>query len=164
MPWDAGYFLDLDHILRWHLLPFDNRRASKAKVMSYLGEQPALGANEGHAVGHTVCLPQGSRLGKPICFPTVRREFDIIRGMEIGHRIKQARQNAGLSQRRLAEAIGVTHGSVGQWESHKKMPGRENLRLIAEATGVSADQLLGQPSSPIEARGGEEAKLLIKFR
>jgi transcriptional regulator with XRE-family HTH domain len=84
--------------------------------------------------------------------------------MEIGHRIKQARQNAGLSQRRLAKAIGVTHGSVGQWESHKKMPGRENLRLIAETTGVSADQLLGQPSAPIEAKGGEEAKLLIKFR
>ena len=54
--------------------------------------------------------------------------------MAIGDRIRRARLAAGLSQRELAAAIGVTHGLVGQWESHRKSPGRDNLLRISEAT------------------------------
>lgn len=63
--------------------------------------------------------------------------------MEIGDRIRHARVAAGLSQRQLAHAVGVTHGLVGQWESHRKSPGRENLRRIAEVTRISPGVLLG---------------------
>jgi transcriptional regulator with XRE-family HTH domain len=47
-----------------------------------------------------------------------------------------------MSQRELALAVGVTHGLVGQWESHRKSPGRENVRRIAEATLVDPGALL----------------------
>lgn len=57
-------------------------------------------------------------------------------------RIRRARLAAGLSQRELAAAVGVTHGLVGQWESDRKLPGRENLRKIAEVTFVDPAALL----------------------
>jgi transcriptional regulator with XRE-family HTH domain len=62
--------------------------------------------------------------------------------MEIGDRIRHARVAAGLSQREMATALGVTHGLVGQRESHRKSPGRDNLRRIAELTLTSMDWLL----------------------
>lgn len=67
--------------------------------------------------------------------------------MQIGDRIRRARQSAGMSQRQLAEAVGVTHGLVGQWESHRKAPGRENLRKIAEVTTTDPAVLLGDLSA-----------------
>lgn len=62
--------------------------------------------------------------------------------MQIGDRIRRARQAAGMSQRELATALGVTHGLVGQWESQHKNPGRETLRRLAEVTLTSMDALL----------------------
>lgn len=79
--------------------------------------------------------------------------------MDIGARIKLARQRAGLSQTELAHRTGVTRGLVGQWETQRKQPGRNNLLRIAQATSVSVGFLLGekvhsadlaQPSTPDE--------------
>ena len=61
--------------------------------------------------------------------------------MQLGDRIRRVRVSAGLSQRELATAVGVTHGLVGQWESHRKRPGSDNLRRIAEVTLTSLDAL-----------------------
>jgi len=63
--------------------------------------------------------------------------------VEMGDRIRRARMGAGLSQRDLANAVGVTHGMVAQWETHRKPPGRETLRRIAEVTFVDLTELLG---------------------
>jgi transcriptional regulator with XRE-family HTH domain len=41
----------------------------------------------------------------------------------------------------LAAAIGVTHGIVGHWESHRKNPSADSLRKIAEITLTSLDAL-----------------------
>jgi transcriptional regulator with XRE-family HTH domain len=62
--------------------------------------------------------------------------------MEIGDRIRRARIAAGLSQRELAAAIGVSHGIVGQWESNRKVPGRDNLQKIADVTLVDPTAIL----------------------
>lgn len=64
--------------------------------------------------------------------------------MDIGDRIKRARRDAGLSQRALAKAIGVSFGAVGQWESHVKTPGRDNVLAVAKETLVSVDWILGE--------------------
>ena len=61
--------------------------------------------------------------------------------MKIGDRIRRVRATAGLSQRELAAAIGVTHGIVGHWESHRKNPSADSLRKIAEITLTSLDAL-----------------------
>ena len=47
-----------------------------------------------------------------------------------------------MSQRDIANALGVTHGRIGQWESHRKSPGREVLQRLAEVTLTNIEALL----------------------
>ena len=61
----------------------------------------------------------------------------------IGQRIKGARKNAGLTQRALAEKIGVATGTIQQYELGKRQPRIGQLGLIANALGVSALELTG---------------------
>lgn len=87
--------------------------------------------------------------------------------MEIGHRIKKARESAGLTQTALAKACGVSRGLVGQWESHIKKPGRDNITKIAEATSVSVGFLLGTEEfdqSTLTIVDPEETSLVRRYR
>jgi transcriptional regulator with XRE-family HTH domain len=91
----------------------------------------------------------------------------MIDSMAIGHRIKRAREAAGLTQRQLAAAIGVSDGLVGQWESHRKKPGRENLCRLARAVLVDISTLLSESemtSRPVSITDPNELLLLRRFR
>lgn len=66
-------------------------------------------------------------------------------------RIRQARREAGLSQKELARRIGTDRRRVLRWERGEEMPRRRYRTLIAEATGQPPDFLdetdLGPESS-----------------
>lgn len=62
--------------------------------------------------------------------------------MELGERIKQARQKAHLSQEKVAELIGVSRQAVTKWESGQSAPNTENLFRLAEILGITVDQLI----------------------
>ena len=57
--------------------------------------------------------------------------------------LRSLRQKAGLSMRQLAEMIGVDHSNLRYWENSGKNPRSDLLPAIAEALGVSTDELLG---------------------
>lgn len=59
----------------------------------------------------------------------------------IGGRIKQAREQAGLTQPDLADALDVTTRTVQNYESGDTKP-YKNIAQIAEITGVSTRWLL----------------------
>jgi transcriptional regulator with XRE-family HTH domain len=64
--------------------------------------------------------------------------------MEVGSRIKRAREQAGMTQAELAEKAGVKQARISLWESGKRQQmSLEHLRSIARALGVSADFLIG---------------------
>jgi transcriptional regulator with XRE-family HTH domain len=65
--------------------------------------------------------------------------------MKIGDRIRRVRLSADMSQREFAAAIGVSHGIVGQWESHRKIPGPDNIRKIAAVAFVDPAAILYGP-------------------
>jgi len=58
-------------------------------------------------------------------------------------RIKEARENAGYSQKELAEIIGVAPNTFHGYESGKHDPKSDLLVKIANACNVSTDFLLG---------------------
>lgn len=61
--------------------------------------------------------------------------------MTMGQRIKDARLKAGLTQTELAEKLGISYQSIGQWERDLRNPKYENLQRIAKALGVTTLEL-----------------------
>lgn len=167
MPRDAGDLLDLDDVFGRDAIPLDDRSSSKAQAVSYLGEHSSFGADKGHSIGHKDRLPQGSGIGKRNCLPLVHVARGTIPTMKTGDRIRKARTDAKLSQRQLADRVGVSDGLVGQWETYLKEPGRDNLFKIAEVTLVDPSSLvkdLPPGQSGVKITDPRELTLLRRFR
>lgn len=62
---------------------------------------------------------------------------------EIGKRIRKYRQELGISQKQLAEQIGVSNGRVSNWEQGLNRPDADILVEICQALEVSPSLLLG---------------------
>ena len=77
----------------------------------------------------------------------------------LGPAIAAARRAAGLSQRALADAVGVGLRTLGTYENDKSAPDTDTLRAIARACGVAADALLRGDVSG-DKGGGESAPLV----
>lgn len=61
----------------------------------------------------------------------------------LGSRIRQLREEGGLTQAELAERLEVDRSTVTAYETGKREPNTAGLRLIASIFGVSVDYLLG---------------------
>lgn len=64
---------------------------------------------------------------------------------KISERLKSARKRAGLTQRELGEAVGISAQAIAQWEQGQTAPSNSNALKVAQATGVSAQWLLFGP-------------------
>jgi transcriptional regulator with XRE-family HTH domain len=58
-------------------------------------------------------------------------------------RIQQERQNMHLSQKQLADRLGIHKSSVNAWESEKSQPSLVYLVRMSDIFSVSTDYLLG---------------------
>lgn len=56
--------------------------------------------------------------------------------------IRECRERAGVTQERLAAEIGVDRSAVAHWEVGDANPSAERLPRIADALGVSIDELV----------------------
>lgn len=56
--------------------------------------------------------------------------------MTTGEKIRQARKDAGMTQKALADALGVSESFVSQYEKGKREPKYQTLCKIAEALGM----------------------------
>lgn len=61
---------------------------------------------------------------------------------EFGKRLKEARENAGLTQQHVADQFTINKGTVSAWETGRGDPPATRLHRIAVMYGVSADELL----------------------
>ena len=61
-----------------------------------------------------------------------------------GERLKQLRNEKGLSQDALAKALGISKGSLGFYETCKNTPDIVVLNAVSDYFGVSLDYLLGR--------------------
>ena len=57
-------------------------------------------------------------------------------------KLKQLRQEYGISQQRLADAIGVSQPSINKYENHNIEPDIEILKRIADYFDTSIDFLV----------------------
>lgn len=77
----------------------------------------------------------------------------------MAHRLRIAREYAGLDQTQLAERAEIGRTTVVNYEQGYREPRRLYLRAIAEATGVDMHWLeTGEAPSDDEASRGERAR------
>ncbi len=62
--------------------------------------------------------------------------------MNIGQRIRKRREALNITQRELAQALGVTPQHISAVEQNKRVPSLTFLAKLAEKLGVSIDYLV----------------------
>ena len=68
-------------------------------------------------------------------------EQEIIR-RSLGEALKAHRQQSGMTQEYVAEALGVSRQAVSKWETGAAEPSTSNLLALAKLYGISAEELL----------------------
>lgn len=63
--------------------------------------------------------------------------------MDFGNRLKELRLQAGLTQKQLAEQIGITKSVVSFYELRERTPSPDVLIKLASIFHVTTDYLLG---------------------
>lgn len=68
--------------------------------------------------------------------------------MDFSARIKELRENRGLSQQKLAELLNIPRSSITNYETGgMKVPRQKRLNEIADFFGVTVDYLIGRTST-----------------
>ena len=62
--------------------------------------------------------------------------------MDIGKKLRDARNAAKLTQESAAESLGVSRQTVSKWENGSADPSTTNLLALAKLYGVAAEELL----------------------
>jgi transcriptional regulator with XRE-family HTH domain len=83
------------------------------------------------------------------------------RQMEIGKRIAEIREDAGLTQSALARAIKTSQSAISQIEAGERNPSYDMLRQISAALGVTVAYLVG---ASIEGLKPEEEVHFRQYR
>jgi transcriptional regulator with XRE-family HTH domain len=81
---------------------------------------------------------------------------------QLGERIAQARTQAGLTQKQLAQKLGTTQRVVTYWEREALGLRAEQLVQLAEALGVSADYFLGRQTKKRGSGPTGKARLVFE--
>jgi len=75
----------------------------------------------------------------------------------LGIRIRKLRLAEGLTQQKLADAIGMSWTQVSRWETDKETPRPSTLRLLAKLFDVPVKELTVGKKSEVQDRGFAEA-------
>lgn len=85
----------------------------------------------------------------------------IVSWNHLGRRLRRARERAKLTQRALAEAVGVDRKTVGNWEAGVSSPRSSlgRLEAVLAAHGLVADPVAA--SEPLPAVGADAVLQMI---
>lgn len=62
----------------------------------------------------------------------------------IGKSIKMNRMAQNYTQKQLAQKIGVSHAAISYWENGINIPNVNDCWLLADALGITIDELVGR--------------------
>lgn len=85
--------------------------------------------------------------------------------------LRLLRESHGVSQQKLAEAVGLTQQSINKYENHKIEPDIATLMLIADFFHTSVDFLIGHSEAQAESEevpvfklNADEIRLVNQYR
>lgn len=86
----------------------------------------------------------------------------VVKLHEIGMKIRQFRRDAGFSQEKLAELVGVTPQQIQKYEAAKSKISTDKIQLIAAALKIHASDFFSEQSALI--LNAPEALFIQKLR
>lgn len=78
--------------------------------------------------------------------------------MTIGEKIKQLRQESGITQEKLAEYLNITYQSISKWENNNALPDVTLIVPLANFFGITTDELFDRDTHT----GAAEIEALCK--
>ena len=81
--------------------------------------------------------------------------------MDVGTRVREHREAAGMRQEQLAELCRVSRQTISNWERNKTLPDIESLKVMAHEFGTTVDALIGDDVPEIKRRADEEARRFL---
>lgn len=81
--------------------------------------------------------------------------------MDVGTRIREHREAAGMHQDQLAELCQVSRQTISNWERNKTLPDIVSLKVIAHELGTTVDALIGDDVPEISRRMDAEARRIL---
>lgn len=103
-----------------------------------------------------------SNATKPEALSKISAEVERRKICSVGQRIKEARKKVGLTQKELADRIGVSTTTIQQYELGKRQPRFEQAAAIADALGVTYFYLVTgeiHEKDPVELASSLDQKL-----
>ena len=85
-----------------------------------------------------------------------KRSIDML-----GDRLVSAREQKGMKQVDLAEALGVSKACVNYWEKDKREPSVKDIKRLCSILDINADDLLGIQSTPAEQEPKKELDYIV---
>lgn len=82
--------------------------------------------------------------------------------MTFAEKLRQLRKQAGMSQERLAEKIGVSRQAVTKWETDAGIPDIENIGAISDLFEISIDELLSNEKVTKDHNGKKQTDFLFE--
>lgn len=91
--------------------------------------------------------------------------------MTINQTILELRKERGLSQKSVADAVGISQSTIAKIEINRNEATASTIRKLADFFGVSSDYLLGRtddfgaiaPPSDVPALSAEEREILALY-
>src|SRR5262245_48935669 len=88
----------------------------------------------------------------------VKGREPLMSAEAFGRRLRELREEAGLTQKQLAEKAGLSQRGIANWELGLREPLWSNAVALAAALGVEVGAFLQPPGEPKEARVGRPPK------
>ncbi len=82
----------------------------------------------------------------------------------IGQRIKELRTKLNLTQKGLAEKVGMTYVQIGRYEKRGAVPSSEVLNKLADALNTTTDYLMNGNTEEKAKASLKDSELLQQFK
>ena len=83
---------------------------------------------------------------------------------EISKNLLYYRKKAGLTQKQLADKIGVKNTAVSNWESGNNSIDIDTLCLVCEVFGITLNDIYGGYSEKLTVLSADEMNLIATYR
>lgn len=83
--------------------------------------------------------------------------------LKIGKFIAECRKNVGLTQKQLAEKLGITDRAVSKWETGKALPDSSIMLELCRILGITVNDLLNGEVISMENNNQVNEQLLIEM-